>query len=83
MKRLLVGPGMIEAARKTAPNAMFIDGPAMDILAISFKRADPEITTAPGAMSLIGEITESKVIIAPQVVNLNSAQSPLLCAINL
>ena len=74
----------LELAKKRNPipsntdeRTMLTIGPAIDIFAISSKRADPEIITAPGAIILKkGENTETKVRIAPHKVKRNSAHNP-------
>lgn len=79
--------GRDAAPKNAAPIAMLMIGPAIDIFAISSIRAGPEIITAPGEISLIGETIEIRVIMAPHVVRRNSAHKPLfwaviLCAIS-
>lgn len=73
--------GTYAAPRNTNDNEMFVIGPAMDIFPTSFKRAGPDIITAPGDISLKGVNTEIKVRTAPHVVKRNSAHNPLRCAV--
>ena len=54
-----------------------VKGPAREILPIcSVVKLWPKITTAPGAIILMGKIMDNAVIIKPNGSNLNSAQAP-------
>jgi len=68
-----------ETVNRAVDRIMLVTGPAMDIFAISLPWAGPAIITAPGEMILKrGDMAETAVNTAPQTVNLNSDQSPLL-----
>lgn len=69
-------------AKNMVDSAMFVAGPAIDILPILSLFASPATITAPGDIILkSGEITENSVKMAPINVNLNSAHNPFLCAV--
>jgi len=68
-----------ETISRAVDRIMLVTGPATDIFAISLPWAGPAIITAPGEMILKrGDMAETAVNTAPQTVNLNSDQSPLL-----
>jgi len=63
------GIDMIERKR-------FVKGPARAVLPAISLFIGPAIKTAPGDMTLIGEMVDSRVISAPNGVSRNSAHRP-------
>ena len=63
-------------ARNEADIAMLVTGPARAVFPIFSRSISPSIITIPGAMNLIGESIESKVIRLPMRLSRNSAHKP-------
>ena len=62
--------------RKNKAKAIFVSGPASEVLPIVFLSATPLTKTAPGEIILKGDTIDSKVIRAPHIVTRNSAHNP-------
>ena len=60
----------------TTERKRFVRGPARAVFPAISLSIGPEIITAPGDISLIGETIDSRVISAPNVVSRNSAHRP-------